>query len=77
MMLHKGASTQRHNQQVLAKPCHNPSDRDQQVREKLQQRAKIQGRAYIQLGEETLQTVHRTFQPDIPVILHLQALADG
>ena len=32
---------------------------------------------YIQLGEETLQTVHRTFQPDIPVILHLLALADG
>ena len=32
---------------------------------------------YIQLGEETLQTVHRTFQPDIPVILHLPALADG
>ena len=32
---------------------------------------------YIQLGEEALQTVHRTFQPDIPVILHLPALADG
>ena len=32
---------------------------------------------YIQLGEETLQTVHRTFQPDVPVILHLPALADG
>ena len=76
-MPHKGASTQRHNQQVLAKPHHNPSDRDQQVREKLQQKAKIKSRVYIQLGEETLQTVHRTFQPDIPVILHLPALADG
>ena len=31
----------------------------------------------IQLGEETLQTIHRTFQPDVPVILHLPALADG
>ena len=41
MMPHKGASTQRHNQQVLAKPHHNPSDRDQQAREKLQQKAKI------------------------------------
>ena len=40
-MLHKGASTQRHNQQVLTKPRHNPSDRDQQAREKLQQKAKI------------------------------------
>ena len=50
-----------HNQQVLAKPRHNLSDRDQQVREKLQQKAKIKSRAYIQLGEETLQTVHRTF----------------
>ena len=75
-MPHKGAFTQHHNQQVLAKPRHNPSDRDQQAREKLQQKAKIRSRAYIQLGKETLQTVHRTFQPDIPVILHLPALAD-
>ena len=37
----------------------------------------MKSRAYIQLGEETLQTVHRTFHPDIPVILHLLALADG
>ena len=76
-MPHKGASTQCHNQQVLAKPCHQPSNRDQQAREKLQQKAKIKSQAYIQLGEEALQTVHRTFQPDIPVILHLLALADS
>ena len=76
-MPHKGASTEHHNQQVLAKPHHNPSDRDQQARDKLQQKAKIRSRAYIQLGEETLQTVHRTFQPEVPVILHLLALADG
>ena len=77
MMPHKGASTQHHNQQVLAKPHHNPSNRDQQAREKLQQKVKVRSRAYIQLGEETLQTVHRTFQPDVPVILHLLALTDG
>ena len=77
MMLHKGVSMQCHNQQVLAKPRHNPCNRDQQVRGKLQQKVKIRSRAYIQLGEETLHTVHRTFQPDIPVILHLPALADG
>ena len=76
-MPHKGVYTQCHNQQVLAKPHHNPFDRDQQTREKLQQKAKIRSRAYIQLGEETLQTVHRTFQPDVPVILHLLALTDG
>ena len=76
-MLHKGASTQRHNQQVLAKLCHNPSDRDQQAREKLQQKVKIRSRASIQLGEETLKTIHRTFQPEVPVILHLLALTDG
>ena len=76
-MLHKGASTQHHNQQVLAKPHHNPSDRDQQAREKLQQKVKIRSRAYIQLGEETLKTIHRTFQPEVPVILHLPALTDG
>ena len=76
-MPHKGASTQCHNQQVLAKPCHNPSNRDQQAREKLQQKAKIRSRAYIQLGEETLKIVYRTFQPEVPVILHLLALMDG
>ena len=77
MMPCKGASTQRHNQQVLAKPHHQPSNRDQQAREKLQQKAKIKSRVYIQLGEEALQIVHRTFQPDTPVILHLPVLADG
>ena len=76
-MPHKGASTQRHNQQVLVKPCHSPSDRDQQARQKLQQKAKIRSRAYIQLGEETLKTVHRTFQPGVSVHLHLLALTDG
>ena len=76
-MPHKGASTQCHNQQVLAKPHHQPSDRDQQGRKKLQQKAKIKSQAYIQLGDEALQIVHRTFQPDTPVILHLPALADG
>ena len=76
-MPHKGASTQRHNQQVLVKLCHSPSDRDQQARQKLQQKAKIRSQAYIQLGEETLKTVHRTFQPGVPVYLHLPALTDG
>ena len=76
-MPRKGASTQCHNQQVLAKPCHQPSDRDQQAREKLKQKAKIKSRAYIQLGEEALQTVHKTFAPDIPVIFHLLALVDS
>ena len=32
---------------------------------------------YIQLGEEALQIVHWTFQPDTPVILHLPALVDS
>ena len=74
-MPHKGASTQRHNQQVLVKPRHSPSD--QQARQKLQQKVKIRSRAYIQLGEDTLKTVHGTFQPGVPVILHLPALTDG
>ena len=76
-MPHKGASTQHHNQQVLAKPHHQPSNRGQQAREKLRQKAKINSRVYIQLGEEALQIVHKTFVPDIPVILHLLALADN
>ena len=77
MIPHKGASTQRHNQQVLAKPRHSPYDRDQQARQKLQQKVKIRSRAYIQLGADTLKTVHRTFQPGVPVILHLPAFTDG
>ena len=76
-MPHKGASTQHHNQQVLVKLRHQPSERDQQAREKLKQKAKIKSCAYIQLGEEALQSVHKTFAPDIPVILHLPALADS
>ena len=35
MMPHKGTSTQQHNQQVLAKHIHSPSNRDQQARQKL------------------------------------------
>ena len=69
-MPHKGASTQHHNQQVLVKLRHQPS-------EKLKQKAKIKSRAYIQLGEEALQTVHKTFAPDVPLILHLPALVGG
>ena len=57
MMPHKGASTQSDNQQVLGKPHHHPSNRDQQAREKLKQKVKIKSRAYIQLGEEALQIV--------------------
>ena len=38
---HKGISTQRTNQQALAKPRHQPSQRDQQARERLSQKAKI------------------------------------
>ena len=75
-MPHKGASTQHHNQQVLVKAHHQPSDRDQQAREKLKQKVKIKSRAYIQLGEEALQIIHWTFQPDTLVILHLPALVD-
>ena len=74
--LHKGVSTQHTNQQVLAKPRHQPSEKDQQARDRLRQKAKIKSRAYIQLGEKVLQTVHQTFEPNIPVILHLLALTN-
>ena len=76
-MPHKGASTQCHNQQVLVKPRHQPSNRDQQAREKLKQKAKLKSQAYSQLGEEALQIVHKTFAPDILVIFHLPALVEG
>ena len=73
---HKGVSTRSTNQQALAKPRHQPSERDQQARDRLRQKAKIKSRAYIQLGEKALQTVHQTFEPNIPVILHLLALTN-
>ena len=73
---HKGVSTQHTNQQVLAKPRHQPLERDQQARDRLRQKAKIKSCAYIQLGEKVLQTVYHTFEPNIPVILHLPALTN-
>ena len=73
---HKGVSTQCTNQQALAKPRHQPSERDKQARDRLRNKAKIKSRAYIQLGEKALQTVHQTFEPNIPVILHLSALTN-
>ena len=74
--LHKGVSTQHTNQQALAKPRHQPSERDQQARDRLKHKAKLKSRAYIQFGDKALQTVHQTFEPDIPVILHLPALTN-
>ena len=76
---HKWVSTQCTTQQQYAKPRHQPSDRDQQARDRLRNKvskskAKIKSRAYLQLGATTLQIIHQTFDPDIPVILHLPAL---
>ena len=59
----------------MTKPRHQPSERDQQARERLREKAKIKSHAYIQLGEKTLQTVHQTFAPNI-FALHLPALTD-
>ena len=73
---HKGVSTQCTIQQVLAKPRHQPSERDKQARDRLRNKAKIQSHAYIQLAEKALQTVHQTFELNIPVILHLLALTN-
>ena len=72
---HKGLSTQ----QQHTKPRHQPSDRDQQARDRLrnkvsESKAKIKSQAYPQLGAKTLQIVHQTFDPNIPVIFHLPAL---
>ena len=79
--LHKGVSTQNTAQQQFAKPRHQPSDRDKQARDRFrnkisESRAKIKSHAYLQLGEKALQTVHQTFEPNIPVILHLLALTN-
>ena len=78
---HKGVSTQHTTQQHYTKPRHQPSDRDQQARDRLRNKiskskAKIKSCAYLQLGKKALQTVHQTFEPNIPVILHLPALTN-
>ena len=73
---HKGVSTQHTTQQTFAKPRHQPSERDKQARDRLRNKAKIKSHAYIQLGEKALQTVHQTFEPNIPIILHLLALTN-
>ena len=75
----KGLSTQHTTQQQHTKPRHQPSDRDQQARDRLRNKvskskAKIKSRAYLQLSTKTSQIIHQTFDPDIPVILHLPAL---
>ena len=72
----KDVSTQQTNQQALVKPRHQPSERDQQARDRLKHKAKLKSHAYIQLGDKALQTVHQTFEPNIPVILHLPALTN-
>ena len=73
---HKGTSTQHTTQQTFAKPRHQPSERDKQARDRLRNKAKIRSHAYIQLGEKALQTIHQTFEPNIPIILHLPALTN-
>ena len=74
--MHKGVSTQHTTQQTFAKPRHQSSERDQQARDRLRHKAKLKSCAYIQLGDKALQTVHQTFEPDIPVIHHLLALTN-
>ena len=79
--LHKGVSTQHTTQQQFAKPRHQPLERDQQARDRLrnkisESKAKIKSCTYLHLGEKALQNVHQTFEPNIPVILHLPALAN-
>ena len=73
---HKGIPTQCTTQQTFAKPRHQPLERDKQARDRLRNKAKIKSRAYIQLGEKALKTIHQTFEPNIPIILHLPALTN-
>ena len=74
--LHKDVSTQHTTQQTFAKLRHQPLERDNQARDRLRNKVKIKSCAYIQLGEKALQTVHQTFEPNIPIILHLPALTN-
>ena len=73
---YKGFLTQHTTQQQYTKPRHQPSDRGQRARDRLRNKvsafqAKIKSPAYIALDATALQTVHQTFDPDLPVTLHL------
>ena len=57
-------------------PGINPRKETNRPETGLNNKAKIKSHAYIQLGEKALQTVHQTFEPNIPVILHLPALTN-
>ena len=57
--LHKGVSTQCTTQQQFAKPRHQPSDRDQQARDRLrnkisESKAKIESYAYLTVRRESV-----------------------
>ena len=71
--------TQCTTQQQYTKPRHQPSDRDQRASDRLRNKvsafqAKIKSPAYITLGAAALQTVHQTFDPDLPVTFYLLML---
>ena len=73
---YKGFLTQCTTHQQHTKPRHQPSDRDQRARDRLRNKvsafqAKIKSPAYIALGATALQTVYQTFNPDLPVSVHL------
>ena len=77
---YKGFLTQHTTKQEHAKPRHQPSDRNQRVRDRLRDKAsgfqaKIKSPAYIASGAAALQTVYQTFNPDFPVSFHLPTLA--
>ena len=76
---YKDFSTQCTTQQQYTKPRHQPSDRDQRARDRLRHKvsafqAKIKSPAYTALGATALQTVYQTFDPDLPITLHLPML---
>ena len=60
---HKGVSNQRTTQQTLTKPRHQPSERDQQARDRLRHKAKLKSCAYIQLGEKHYKLYTRHLSP--------------
>ena len=76
---YKGFSTQCTTQQQYAQLRHQPSDRDQRARDRLRNKvsafqAKIKSPAYVALGATALQTVHQTFDSDLPITFHLLML---
>ena len=69
---YKGFLTQHTTKQEHTKPRHQPSDRNQRVRDRLRNKASA---FQAKIKNSALHTAYQTFNPDFPISFHLPTLA--